>query len=253
MNNLLFASKTGAVLDVFALLLVFIFCIICAKRGFINSLLKIFGTILCIVLASKLSSWFTTLLEKWFSLVTVVSGGIEGILVDIFGEKVMLTDLSVITGEYLTANDLPRWLADIVITICEDLGYPMGQTVSEIVCPVFGYYIIMGASFLILFFGFKIIIKLLRKVVQGLRKFALVGIPDTVLGLALGLIEAIITINLIITVIGIIPIPFFQNIILEINNSFITKIISKINLVELIFTGLSKGNVVDYLKSVLSV
>ena len=133
MTNLLYASSTGAVLDILALLTIFILGTICAKRGFINSLIRIFGTILCLIVASKLSSWFTVLLEDWFSLVTVVSDGLEGVLVSIFGEKVMLTDLSVITGDYLTSNDLPRWLADIVVQTCEELGYPMGQTVSEIV------------------------------------------------------------------------------------------------------------------------
>lgn len=252
MTNLLYASSTGAVLDILALLTIFILGTICAKRGFINSLIRIFGTILCLIIASKLSSWFTVLLEDWFSLVTVVSDGLEGVLVSIFGEKVMLTDLSVITGDYLTSNDLPRWLADIVVQTCEELGYPMGQTVSEIVCPVFGYYIVMAISFIILFVGLKILLYFLKKIIDQLRNFRLIGIPDTLLGLALGIIEAIIFINIAITIIGVIPIDFFQNIIFEIENSLLTGLISKINVFELIFVGLSKANFIDYIKSTLA-
>lgn len=252
MASLLLAVEMGTIVDIVVAVLMLLFVIIGAKRGFLKSLIKVFGTILSLLFAALFCGAFAKFLENSFSFVTTVGDKLGGVLSKIFGEEFMNTSISSATEQFLADNNIPAWLINVILPAIQSLGANSDATLAQIVCPVFGYYIALILSFIILFILFKLVFFLLSKIVSGLRKIAIVGIADSLLGAVFGIIEAIITISLIIMVIKVVPLSFLQDVVIAIEESAIANFINKLNIFELIINVISKININQYLQQIIS-
>ena len=251
MQNLL-VSTIGAIVNVVALLFVGGFAVWGFYKGFTKTFFSVFGTLLAILFAVLLAPVVAEFLESKFSFVTTMSNKIEDLLVKSFGEELMSVPLSNVAEEYLKKAGLGDWLIKAIMSIKTDsASIPEGTTLGQIICPIFGYYIVMIIVVVALFIIFKIIFFLIGELVKKAYAFKIVAVVDRVLGLVIGFASGTVILELVIMVVGIIPVPFFQNLYAEIINSPITGFLTKINLFELIMSKISIKDIIPYVKNLI--
>ena len=246
--NLLLYSWGGAITDGIALAIIVFITIRGAKQGFIKSLLSTFGTLLSFLFAVLLCTTVTGFLETKYAFVSNVSEWIQGIMIDLFGASVVQTPISSVDEGFLTQNGIGHWLVSIIVSFSGKTDY-VGKTVGNIISPVFAYYIVCAISLLGLFIVFKIIFFIIGDLSKKLKNIVVVGNLNTALGCLFGFIKSVIVIDLIIILVGAIPLGFFQSIMYQINSSFIAALFSKVNFLGLIFDSLSGKAVVDFISS----
>jgi uncharacterized membrane protein required for colicin V production len=220
-------------------------------RGFIKSFLSTFGTILSLLFAVLLASSTTNFLENNFGLVTAISGGLSDVLTKVFGDSIMNTTLAQATEGALNEAGLAGWIVQIILSVQADGSIPTDVTLNQIICPVFGYYVSLAISAIILFILFKIIFFIVGEIVSKNKKLPLLRGVDKVLGLVFGLFQGVIIIEFILLIMGAIPLAFFQNVIANIDQAPLTNFIHTINLFSIIINKISLPNVSEFITSII--
>ena len=252
MSNLLLYSTSGAILEGLALIVFIVSVIVGAKQGFIKSLISTFGSLLSLIFAVLLCSSVAKFLENKFSLVTTISSKLTGILTGVFGEELMSTPLSLATEDVLSENfNLSLYLVRIILSIKSSDIAP-DTTLSNIICPVFAYYIVCILSVILLYILFRILFFIIGEIVKKLHSNKVIGTTDTVLGLVFGAIKGIITINFALMILGIIPLGFVQNFVGATSDTIFVNIISKLDIVSLILKAMASVNITDFLVGFLA-
>ncbi len=252
MSNLLLYSVSGAILEVLALIVLIATIIIGAKNGFIKSLISTFGSLVSLILAVLLCSSVAKVLENKFSLVTTISSKLSGVLTRIFGEQLMNTSLSLATEDVLSEQfNLSLFLVKIILSL-KSTDIAPETTLSSIICPVFGYYIVCIISVIVLYIIFRIIFFLIGEIVKKMHSNKIIGATDTILGIVFGAIRGIIVINFALMILNIIPLGFIQNFVGSVNDTVFVKIINKIDVVSLILKALSNVNISDIIVNMIA-
>lgn len=252
MLNLLMAN-TPVIIDVVAIAFVAIFTIRGITKGFAKLFVSVFGTIFSLLFAVLLCASTAKFLEDKFSLVTSLTGSIGGILDSLFKPEIMNTTLEHATSEKLSELGLGSGLSSIILSFAQDNSIPTTTTLNEILCPTFAYYAVMGISILGLFIIFKILFFLAGAFVKKLHAIKLVAVVDKSLGFFVGLISGIIYLELVIIVLGVIPIPAVQNIYTALGQTVFAKFINDISLYQVILDALSSVNVTKYVKEIIKI
>ncbi len=247
----LLTALTSNIVDIAVILIVLISCVVGLKKGFVKSLISTFGSLFAIILALLLCSSTTAFLETKFGLITTISSGVGGVLTKIFGEEIMLTTLKDATEVSLTNSNLTAWLIKIVIDVKGVGDIPLDYTVSDVVSPVFGYYITCIISVVGLYIVLRIAFFIIGEFAKGLHKVPIVGFVDKLLGFLFGLIKGVIVVQIIILIIRVVPLGFFQNIALSIEQSAIARFIDKINLFSYMLSLVSEVNLIDTIKALI--
>ncbi len=248
MYNLLAGLSTGAIIDIVALAVIIVFAIIGLIQGFTKTFVSAFGGILALLLAGLLCGSMANFLEDKFSFITSVAGKLGGVMKNVFGEVV---DIPVgdSSEAILTKQGVAMWLVKMIFSIKEEV--PPETTVNSIICPIFAYYVVVIISFVALFILFKILFALLSRIVKSLYVFKLVLATDKILGLALGLVRGVIIVQILILVVNVIPISFFQNIAANIQYANFTNFINTINIFNVIINSFTSNNLLDIIKGVV--
>lgn len=249
MLNLL-SSNISAIVDIVALIFVGVFALWGAIRGFTKTFFATFGGILSLLFAVLLSPVVAKFLQDKFGFVESISSGLGGVLTSVFGDKVMNTTLNQASHEFLSGAGLSGFLIDTILSLQTENTIPMDTTLNEIICPTFGYYVVVVICVIALYIIFKIIFYVLSEIVRNMHKYTIVAKLERWLGFALGLIDGIIKLELFIMVIAMIPIAICQDITLAIQSSVIAKFIQDINLFGLIMNGQSSINVTEIIKNI---
>ncbi len=250
MNNLL-AANIPVIVDVVAISFVALFAIRGISKGFARLFVSVFGTILSLLFAVLLCTSVANFLQSQFSLVSTVSKSISGILESVFGSSVMNTTLEQATTEKLAELGLGDWLSSIILSFASDSSIPTDTTLNEIICSTFAYYVVIVIAVICLFIIFKILFFLLGAFVKKLYKVKLIALADRALGLLLGAISGIINLELIILILGIIPIDIVQQIYTSISQTVFANFVQTVNLYEVILNAISSTNVIGYVKGLL--
>lgn len=250
MNNLL-AANMPVIVDVVAIAFVALFAIRGISKGFAKLFVSVFGTILSLLFAVLLCTSVANFLQSQFSFVTTVSKSISGILEKVFGSPIMNTTLEQATTEKLAELGLGDWLSSIILSFASDSSIPTDTTLNEIICPTFAYYVVIVIAVICLFIIFKILFFLLGAFIKKLYTVKLVALVDRTLGLLLGAISGIINLELIILILGIIPIDIVQQIYTSISQSVFANFVKTVNLYEVILNAISSANVIGYVKGLL--
>lgn len=250
MNNLL-AANMPVIVDVVAIAFVALFAIRGISKGFAKLFVSVFGTILSLLFAVLLCTSVANFLQSQFSLVTTVSKSISGILEKVFGGPIMNTTLEQATTEKLAELGLGDWLSSIILSFASDSSIPTDTTLNEIICPTFAYYVVIVIAVICLFIIFKILFFLLGAFIKKLYTVKLVAVVDKTLGLLLGAISGIINLELVILILGIIPIDIVQQIYTSISQTVFANFVKTVNLYEVILNAISSANVIGYVKGLL--
>ena len=234
-----YTTTISAVMDGVALLLLIIFAVGGAKKGFVKTFFGVFGTIISLILAALLCAAVAKVLESKFGLVGTISGWVSGKLDGIFGAEAMSIPLSEATEEHLSEAGVSGFLIKIILSIKEGATVEGDPALRDVIAPVFGFYITAGICAIGLFIIFKLIFVILGSIFQKLHDLPVIGSVDKLLGFALGIIQGAIVIEIIILLIGIIPIEQVQNLSAEIPNTILTAFLNDVNIYRMIVNAIS--------------
>lgn len=237
-----------AILDGIAIFIIIIFVIIGIKQGFVKTFFSTFGGFLALLIAILLCSPTTSFLESKFGAVGTVSKGLSGVLTNIFGDGLMNTTLSSATESGMAQSGLAGWILNYVLSLKGASTIPTDTTLNQIICPVFGFYVVMICCAIVLYIIFRIIFFLVSELVAKLHSFRVVGSVDKILGALFGILRAILMIDLIILIITAIPLGFFQSIVTQFDQTFLVKIIRDTNLYNIIIQSLLNNNIIEVIK-----
>lgn len=227
--NVLLASSGSATANIVALVFVLGFTLYGFIRGFAKTFVSMFGTILSLLFAILLCGSVANFLQNKFSLVSNIAGKLGNVLTNIFGDTVMNTTLGNASEANLQDAGLSLIVINLIMTFKGDNTLPTDTTLNNIICPTFAYYIVLIISIVGLFIVFKLIFIVIGNIVKNMHDVSIVAKVDKSLGLALGLVSGIIYLEMIIMVIGAIPIGGIQNLYATIINSPIPKFFCAIN------------------------
>ncbi len=249
--NLLLTNVSPLAVDAVALVFVLVFAIIGCVNGFTKLFFKVFGTIISILLAVLLCATVTEFLESQFALVTIVSENLSGVLKNVFGEELMNTTLAQATEKGLGDLGLGGLLLPIVQNFANDASIPLDVTLSEIICPTFSYYLVMIVVVILLFVIFKLLMLLLVALINKIFALSLLKHIDRLLGLLVGLISGLIYLELIIMLLGILPIDIIQEIYALIPDTIFTSFVQNASLFKLILNSISLPDITKFVKNII--
>ena len=250
MNNLL-NTNFSAIADIVALVFIACFALWGFMRGFTKTFFSVFGKILAFLFATLLAPTVAKFLEDKFSLITTISNGIQGFLTNMFGEQVMNATLEQATSQHLSSAGVAGFLVQIILSLKADPSIPGTTTLKEIICPTFAYYIAVIIAVIALYIIFRLIFFLIGEVVKKMHTIKLVATLDKGLGFALGLINGIVNLEILIMVIKIIPIALFQDVYLAIQSSTVASFIENINLFGLLLGSISVPDISAFIKGII--
>lgn len=249
--NLLLATVSPLAIDMVALVFVLVFAISGLIKGFTKLFFKVFGTILSLLFAVLLCASVSNFLQDKFSLVSLFADKLEGILTKVFGDALMNTTLEQAVSNGLDDLGLGNLLLPIVESFAQDASIPTNTTLNQIICPTFAYYLVMIISIIALFIIFKILFFLLGALVKSLYALKLVAIMDRLLGFLLGALSGAIYLEIIILVLGVLPIGFIQQIYAQIPFTVFTAFIEEIGLYNVILDSISFADIFKYVKGII--
>ena len=241
--------STGAIIDLVALGLVILFAVIGGVKGFIKTLISVFGTAISLLLAVLLASKVAGFLEVRFGLVGIMSDKFAGILTSIFGNEIMNTTLQQAEENLLSSAGLSAWLIKIVLSVKAEGSVDPDITLNKVISPTLGYYATVILSALALFIIFKLILLIVGGIVTKIRgKNKVLNVTDRTLGFVLGILQGLIIVQIAIWILNILPFGFAQTIIAELPNAPIANFINEINLFGIILKStFDVGNIIGFI------
>lgn len=206
MAQLCIAQFKGAfIADIVFFLLIFIFAIVDAHKGFISCFFSIVSTIVAVLVALFFASGFLSLTGGLFGLQGVIGGGIGNAL---SGVEAFNIDIS--TGNIqavVAAAPLPQFIKDAILAVATAGGeVPAGTTLAMQAGNVIAQFIVTLVCAVVLFFLVKLIMFLLKGLfenlvekMEGLRKL------NRILGMVVGILTALGITCLVLAILGLFP------------------------------------------------
>ena len=247
MLNLL-SVGSSAIVSIVALVLLVAFALVGFSKGFVKTFFSIFGTIISLLLAILLAPSVAKFLQESTSIVTSVAEGIEGFAQNLVGKETLDMTIGAVTESSLQEAGVGGWIISLIISFKGIDGIPLDTTVGDLLGPTFAYYVVIVLAVILLFVIFKIILFVVSKIVKSLYNIKIVATIDRTLGLFLGAINGIVTINLTMLIISIIPINAVQNFYQTLSSSSVLTFISKIDVYGYLLGKISTNNLVEFIK-----
>ena len=183
--------------------------------------------------------------QNKFSALDTMRNAFSGVGKQILGEQLASAPLSFATPENL--RGVAGIIANLVLSLKDNVNVSSDATIGEAVSSIFGYYVLLLICAVVLLIIFKIIFFLLGEIVKKAYKNKVVASVDRILGVVLGVINGIFNIQLIITVISVLPIPIFQQITVAINETAFTNFLQNVNIYQAIFRTVINNSLINLL------
>lgn len=240
--QLLLSNNLCATIDMVALALLIIFALYGLIRGFTKTFFSVFGTIIGVMLAFLIAPSVVEFLQNKFFALETLQDSFNGFAKQILGNNLANTPLANATQENL--KGIAGFIANIVLSLKNNAKVSTDATIGEAVASIFAYYALLLICAVVLLIILKIAFFIISEVVKKAYKNKLIASLDRTLGFALGAINGIFNIELIILVIGILPIPILQEISVAIDSTVFTNFIQNINLYQVIFNNIINFNII---------
>lgn len=189
-------------LDAITIFIIFLFCVISYKRGFSVSLVSFFEVIVSIVAAVVLSR-----IGAVFIYEVLLKGNILKMLTDSIAN---VADKEVLVEQLTKAiSGMPKFVVNMLEYETGGFSYKLNdmiaqnsQSIAKAVLDMFiapiVKTILRAVVFIIVFIICKIIFKILANVMKIVRKIPFIGALDGILGGAIGLVEGVFVMYLIV-------------------------------------------------------
>ncbi len=241
--QLLLLNNLCATIDLVALALLIMFALCGFIRGFTKTFFSVFGTIIGVMLAFLIAPSVVGFLQSRFSALDTLQDSLNGFARQMLGNNLANTPLANATQESL--KGIAGFIANIVLSLKNNANVSSDATIGEAVSSIFAYYVLLLICAIVLFIILKIVFFIISEIVKKAYKNKLIASLDRTLGFALGVINGVFNIELIILVISILPVPIFQEITIAINGTVFTNFIQNINLYQVIFNNIINFDIIS--------
>lgn len=173
-------------IDIALFVILAIFAIVGFARGFLKSLIALFGTLLTLVVAILLAKPVAGLVDSWFGLSTVFQHMIEGSLHETFQGGIPFLLNGIITT--LMGADYMAGVTDETIRSMEfasDVALKIGNLITIAICVV------------ALFILIRIVLWLLGKLFDKITQNHAINGLDRILGVVLGIVKGALVVFVI--------------------------------------------------------
>lgn len=245
-------SNMGALVDLIALVVILGFAFLGLKKGFTKTFVSMFGTLFSLLFAVLLCKSAVSFLESKYQMVTSISNWTSGFVSRFFGADITTIPLKYASEELLRSTNLSSWLIGLILSVKAQGSVDPTATLDSIISPVLGYYIVLILALIVLYILFKVLFFLIGEIVKRAYNIKVIGVLDTVLGVVIGVVHGIVILQLSIMVIHVIPMGFFQNLSLQIDNSVFASFINKVNVFGIILRSMSSLNLTEIITSILN-
>ncbi|MBE7081251.1 MAG: CvpA family protein [Clostridiales bacterium] len=250
MLNLLNANLS-ATIDIIALVVIIIFALYGFIEGFSKTLFTFFGTIIAIIVAVLVSSPVIKCLEENFGTVSNMANNISSPLNNLFGKGLMQTKLADVNSQTLYSAGISGIFVKIVLSVKSKGNFDANATVSDVISPTIAYYIVLIISVVILFIVLKILLKFISKMAKKAHKSKGVATIDRLFGLVLSLLYIIIVIELIVTIVGVVPFSLTQDLYASMQASKIVNTIQDLNIFGFLTDKIINTHIIDMIISTI--
>ncbi|MCL2539850.1 MAG: CvpA family protein [Firmicutes bacterium] len=168
-------------IDIAAVIIIAVIAIIGVSRGFLRSLLSLFGTLVTLALSIWLAKPVAGLINGWFGLNEVFADWIAPVVENAFPDAGYPSAFGILLQTIFGLRDAGQTLGEYVDMITAHLG----ELLSII------------ATVIILYILIKIAVWLLSMLFNAITKNRVVNGLDRLLGLALGLVKGILFVAVI--------------------------------------------------------
>ncbi len=168
-------------IDIILVLGVIIFFFVGYKTGFIKKVINIAGVLVILIFSVVFCSQFAEFLTAHNIIYPNINDAIYNSIVNKLAEKNISADSS-LTVLLHDGVGIPQWISNLLANAIESDTI---KSTSDAVLSISSYItglIMVVISFFILFIGLLIIIYILKKIADGLRKNGLIRFVDGVLG-----------------------------------------------------------------------
>ncbi len=198
------AAQAQIIVDIAVVVVILMFSLSAAKKGFVNCLFSLIATIAAIVLAFVLAKPLLGWTNGLFGLQTTLQNACTDALSKVAGFDIDVSSAGIEAA--LTQVSLPTFLIDVV----KDVGnseVPIGTTLAMIVGQTAGDLIATLISWIVLFLITKLVLKLLQKILSSIvEKIPVVGALNHLLGAAVGLLQGFLIVCVVVAILTLIPI-----------------------------------------------
>ena len=198
------AISPNNIVDIVAVVVVMIFAINAAKKGFVDCLFSLISTVAAIVLAFVLAKPLLGWTGGLFGLQVTLQGALTETLSKINGFNFDISSAG-IEAALLEVN-LPAFLVDAVKDVGND-QVPIGTTLAMIVGETAGDFVATLIAWVVLFFVTKLILKILQKIISSIvKKIPVVGAVNHLLGAVVGVLQGVLILCIIVAILAVVPI-----------------------------------------------
>lgn len=203
MLNALLSSFAIYAVDAIVAVVILVFAIVSARRGFVECFFGFISTIVAIVFAFLLMKTFVRVTGGIFGLQGVIENGCIKALSKIKGFDMDISSQGI--AETLSGK-LPKFVINIVLENISNGDVPAGTTVAMSVASTVSGFAINLIAWLILFLVIKLLIKLIERFLTSIiNKLPIVGSLNTILGFTVGILQGLLIISGVIAVIALFP------------------------------------------------
>lgn len=202
--NLCAVDWTAYLLDIFVVVFLIGFAIVCARKGFVECFFGFISTIAAILIAAL----FAKLVYNWTDGLFGVDRFLEGKFTSVFS-KINGFDIDVSSQgaqEALKEQDLPTILVMLVISSFGKGELPVGTTIGGMLGASVAKFAVTLLCGIVLFILAKLVIGLFKKILSSLiSKIEMLNRLDTLLGGLVGVLEGVLGICLALSILTMIP------------------------------------------------
>ena len=169
----------------------------------------------------------------------------------IFGNTTWMEALAAKIADVFNLPDTEVEAQNLTAALSE-MNYPefmqasmvkMGESMNEatvnlsiVISQTIARFLIIAICCIVLFILFLILIKLVKGLATLLSKLPVIGLLDKILGVVLGLVFGLITVNVLLFLCSIIPFDFLEPVRVAINASGVAAFFLRFNLIALVLT-----------------
>ena len=190
--------------DIIVAAFIVVFTLLCAKKGFINCLFGFVSSILALVLAFSFATLTADITGGLFGLQDTMETSLIATFSELNGFNVVLDQNADLT-ELLQTQDMSNIVANLIAQNWIDTpipeGYTLGMMAGETVAE-FATALISGVA---LFIVLRIVFAILKKFFNFIARDGLLGGLNKLLGAAIGLIESILIVSVLVAVLAMFP------------------------------------------------
>ncbi len=208
-------STVGIIFDVSIVLVLVLFSIIGLKKGFLKSILSLFNWSICLIIAILLAKYVATWINGIYDFSSLIGNKITKDLIklnDFFGQSINVYESAgktalIQASSDLKINSLLKQLIKVVFSTTK-VDMTSTDTIGSIVGDSLGHICFVIISGILVFIILMIALKLLSKLFKNIEQTKIIGGLNKILGLAFGLIKAVlivVMVNIVLVGLSLIP------------------------------------------------